>query len=199
MGKIVGTGIVVAFCLIAVSLAGLILRKLFPHHRKRGARRAAPPLGRTAASPPPLPSTSSSTAHHLFEARSHLLSEAEQKFFGVLQPLVGSACNVSSKVRLADLFDVRPGRGQQAAFNKIQSKHIDFVLTDPATSRILCAIELDDSSHLRPDRIERDEFIDDLFGRNHLPLLRVPCMWTYNTPALRDALAAVGVPVIRAA
>ena len=132
----------------------------------------------------------------MFEARSHLLSEAEQKFFGVLQPLVGSACNVSSKVRLADLFDVRPGRGQQAAFNKIQSKHIDFVLTDPATSRILCAIELDDSSHLRPDRIERDEFIDDLFGRNHLPLLRVPCMWTYNPQDLHEALAGVGVPVL---
>lgn len=127
------------------------------------------------------------------------MTAAEQAFFDVLEPLVRSACRVSSNVRLLDLFEVRQGRGQQAAFNKISRKHIDFVLTEHGSSRILCAIELDDSSHKRPDRIERDAFVNQLFAANGLPLLRVPFAWTYNVPGLRAELLKAGVPLANAA
>jgi hypothetical protein len=35
------------------------------------------------------------------------------------------------------------------AFAKIRAKHLNFVLCDPKTLAILCAIELDDSTHDR--------------------------------------------------
>jgi len=38
------------------------------------------------------------------------MTPAEQAFFAVLEPIVRSSCMVSSKVRLADLFDVRQER-----------------------------------------------------------------------------------------
>lgn len=131
--------------------------------------------------------------------KENLMTPAEQSFFSVLQPIVGPSCIISSKVRLADLFDVVQERGQQAAFNKICSKHIDFVLTDPSSSRILCCIELDDSSHQRPDRIERDRFVNELFATHHLPLMRVPAAWTYYPQALRAELAKAGIVLSTAA
>lgn len=46
-------------------------------------------------------------------------------------------------------------------FNKVQAKHVDFVLCDKKmVARII--IELDDSSHNRPDRQARDSFVDEI-------------------------------------
>jgi hypothetical protein len=155
-----------------------------------------PPMTSTYAPlPPPLPDELAYPEIDLMKGNSYLLTPAEQAFHAVLEPLVRSSCAISTKVRLADLFSVTPGRGQQAAFNKISRKHIDFVLTEPATSRILCAIELDDSSHNRPDRIGRDNFVNELFAVHGMPLLRVPFAWTYNVPGLRAELSKAGVPL----
>lgn len=146
--------------------------------------------------PPPLPPSSfkdDSNPIDLMTKKQNLMTPAELAFFAVLEPIVRSSCMVSSKVRLADLFEVRQERGQQAAFNKIRSKHIDFVLTEPGSSRILCGIELDDSSHNRPERVERDDFVNELFAAQQLPLLRVPVAWTYYPQGLRSELLKAGV------
>ena len=42
---------------------------------------------------------------------------------------------------------------------KIQAKHVDFVICDK-DMHIKVIIELDDSSHDKKDRKERDEFVD---------------------------------------
>jgi hypothetical protein len=170
----------------------------------RSAKITPPPLNCQAAclQPPPLPPstfTKDSNPIDLMRRKENLMTPAEQAFFAVLAPIVRPSCMVSSKVRLADLFEVRHARGQQAAFNKISSKHIDFVLTEPGTSRILCGIELDDSSHNRPDRIERDDFVNELFAANGMPLLRVPVAWTYYPQALRAELVKAGVSLSNAA
>ena len=45
-------------------------------------------------------------------------------------------------------------------FHKIMSKHVDFVIYDGDMMHLKVIIELDDSSHDREDRKERDEFVD---------------------------------------
>ena len=55
-------------------------------------------------------------------------------------------------------------RGQQkykTYFYKIQAKHVDFVLCD-AKLVARWVIELDDTSHRRADRAERDTFVDEV-------------------------------------
>jgi hypothetical protein len=47
-----------------------------------------------------------------------------------------------------------------------------------------CGVELDDSSHARPDRQERDVFVDEVFEVAGLPLLRVPAKSAYSPAAL---------------
>ena len=193
--------------LIVVAVVGASAISLFFKKKKRHTRsinpfqtypQTPPPVPRPSAGPmpPPLPAFAPKSEWNpinLMERRDNLMSPAELAFFAVLEPIVRSSYMISSKVRLADLFDVRQERGQQAAFNKISRKHIDFVLTDYQTSRILCGIELDDSSHNYPDRIERDRFVDELFAEKQLPLLRVPFSWTYHPAVLREALSKAGV------
>ena len=75
--------------------------------------------------------------------------------------------------------------------SRIKSKHIDFVLCDRENIKPLIAIELDDSSHSRPDRIDRDNFIDKALGVAGLPILHQRVQQTYNTQELEDKITAL--------
>ena len=193
----------IAGTVVVASAIVLISRKKRPARPNNpdSAGRISPPLvphQSVRPLPPPLPTSIRNSERNpidLMQRRDNLMTPAELAFFAVLEPIVRSSYMISSKVRLADLFDVRQERGQQAAFNKIVGKHIDFILTDYKTSRILCGIELDDSSHDRPDRIERDRFVNDLFAEKQLPLLRVPVSWTYHPMGLRAALSKAGLVI----
>ena len=67
---------------------------------------------------------------------------------------------VCPKVRLLDLIEPRRGDHKyKTLFYKVQAKHVDFVICD-TNLYVKAIIELDDNSHNRIDRIERDEFVD---------------------------------------
>ena len=81
---------------------------------------------------------------------------------------------IFAMVRIADLLKVRSGTQKRQSWqNKINCKHIDFVICDPHNLEPVLAIELDDRSHQRADRIRRDEFVNDAFQAAELPLLRI--------------------------
>ena len=69
--------------------------------------------------------------------------------------------------------------------NRIHSKHVDFVLCASDTIRVIAAIELDDASHDRPDRVSRDDFLDAAFDAAQLPLIRFAAR---RQNALRDVV-----------
>lgn len=93
-----------------------------------------------------------------------------------------------AKVRLIDLCADLPRGTDQAAFNRVIGKHIDFVLCDPTTFRPLAAIELDDSTHRRGDRVRRDAFVDEVFTVIGIPLLRFRVQLAYDQPELTRQL-----------
>lgn len=69
---------------------------------------------------------------------------------------------VFTKVRLLDLITPRKGQNNyKALLWKIQAKHVDFVICDKEI-RVKCIIEINDNSHLRTDRAERDEFVTEV-------------------------------------
>jgi hypothetical protein len=123
----------------------------------------------------------SSEPQYSYQARKRLLSAAELSFYQVLARLAGTRFAVCSKVRLADVFSVSGREGTQAARNRINQKHIDFLLCDPRTMAPILGIELDDSSHQRADRVQRDDFVDEIFRVADVPLLRVRAQKSYNT------------------
>ena len=131
-----------------------------------------------------------------YERRGILLTPAEIAFLRSLQLAVRDDWLIFSMVRLADIIKVRPKtRKSQAWQNRIFGKHVDFVICDYETLEVKLAIELDDRSHRRPDRAERDRFVNVALSAAGLPLLRVKVEPKYETSVLRkdidDALGIV--------
>ena len=132
---------------------------------------------------------SKSNAALPYERKPFLLTKAERSFFGVLQATIGNEYLVFAMVRLADVIKVRKGTDSwQSHFNRIQSKHIDFLLCDPETVSPVLAIELDDSSHNQSKRQDRDDFVNSVFAAAKLPLLRVSAKRGYECDELRDLI-----------
>jgi len=95
--------------------------------------------------------------------RKSLLSPAELSFYNALKLAVDGRFLILLKVGVRDLCEITNREVNQAAFNRVAAKHVDFVLCDQATLAPVVAIELDDSSHYRRDRAERDAFMNELF------------------------------------
>src|SRR6266576_5431038 len=104
-----------------------------------------------------------------------LLTPAEQLFYRSLDLAIAGRLQILCKVRLADLFQVasKDTKERHRLFRKIAAKHIDFLLVEPGKLQPVIAIELDDASHNRADRTQRDRFLDELSGIVDFPLLRV--------------------------
>ena len=131
-----------------------------------------------------------------YERNSILLSAAERSFLGVLEQALGEGYRVCPKVRVADAISVRrplPRGEWQRAFNRISSKHFDFILCRSPDLEIACAVELDDSTHQRNDRQERDMFLGEVCSVSSLPLLRFPAKEAYTVSDIRERLDAYTV------
>jgi len=117
----------------------------------------------------------------LFQSRKEkyapkaLLTATELKFFRQLLPQAENQnLFIFPMVRLADIAQVdKRTKKWQAAFNKIQSKHVDFVLCDKDTLQIKIIIELDDRTHDRPDRQKRDIFVDYVMSQCNYQILHI--------------------------
>ncbi|NPA64269.1 MAG: DUF2726 domain-containing protein [Epsilonproteobacteria bacterium] len=117
----------------------------------------------------------------------YILTPAERKFFHALQEAVGERYYIFTKVRAADVLlpkDAKDRSRWRSAFNKVACKHFDYVLCD-GEFRILLAIELDDRSHDRADRRERDDFVNWACKSAGFELMRIKLQKSYNPKELR--------------
>ena len=122
--------------------------------------------------------------------RDAFLSPAEHSFFMVLKSVVGDSALISVQVGLVDLFYARSSDASKYRIytDKIDRKHVDFLLCDPKTVRPIVGIELDDKSHQRSDRQARDEFIENVFRAAKLPLVGIPVKHSYSVTELQALL-----------
>jgi Protein of unknown function (DUF2726) len=129
-----------------------------------------------------------------YRRKDYLLTKAERSLFGVLSEAVKDRHFIFAKVRLADLVWLPKGtESRQSHFNKVQSKHVDFVICDRASVRPLVCVELDDASHSESKRQTRDAFVDAALRAAGLPLIRVPARRAYNVADLQRQLEAAFV------
>lgn len=132
-----------------------------------------------------------SKAEFPYRIRDEFLSAAELNFYGVLRTTLNPQVTTSAKVCLRDVFYVTKHDASQFRVytNKIDRKHVDFLICDSATMRPLVGIELDDKSHQRKDRQERDAFVDEVFHAAGLPLVHVPAKRAYRIEDITTAIA----------
>ncbi|PMK78553.1 hypothetical protein BCT94_05560 [Vibrio breoganii] len=91
-----------------------------------------------------------------YKAIRFLNTKTEQRFLSTLWQVIPDNLYVAQKVRLADVAIPRNSKDIKA-FNQVSRKHLDFVIVDKRTSKINCAIELDDRSHLTLSAQKRDK------------------------------------------
>ncbi|HEY1726388.1 MAG TPA: DUF2726 domain-containing protein [Steroidobacteraceae bacterium] len=128
-----------------------------------------------------------------YRARA-LLSPGERDFFNALVTAVPPHVHVLAKVRLGDLIDVTlPKRDRQfwSHLNRVNRKHVDFVLCVRTGLSVLGAVELNDSSHQNPKRMERDKLIRECLTAAGIPLIEIKASRQYTPSAIAAALRVV--------
>jgi len=122
-----------------------------------------------------------------------LFSPAERSFLGVLNQAVDENTQIFGKVRVADVIAPKKGISRsdwQKSFNKISGKHFDFLLCDKNDLSVLCAVELNDSSHNSKKRKDRDTFLEGACQSADVPLVQIAARATYNINEIQNSLAA---------
>jgi hypothetical protein len=123
-----------------------------------------------------------------YKVQDNFLSPSELAFYKVLESITRDKLVIQCKVRLADIFYVSRPNENKGYSNKINQKHVDFLLCHPSTIKPLLGIELDDSSHNQPKRQKRDAFVDNVFKATNLPLLHVKARQSYNPQELLNQI-----------
>jgi hypothetical protein len=71
---------------------------------------------------------------------------------------------------------------------RISAKHFDFVICNSSDLVHVVVIELDDSSHQKAKRQQRDEMLQQICGQVQLPLIRVPAQKGYKLAEVEEYL-----------
>lgn len=133
---------------------------------------APPMVALPPAAPPQLDIHTGEGAQ--FGRKASILTRPEQRTYHSLRLAAGNDFVVMAKVRLWDIFwltNEPPERKQH--LSRLSCRHIDFLLCEPESLKPLLGIELDDSSHLKPEAVAADRYKDELFFAARLPLLRL--------------------------
>ena len=153
--------------LLAAALVGLAVREIRAHRARNRAPAHIP--GQYVLAP-------------------SLFTKLERLFYEVLVGLELPEIRVLAKVRLADLFRVRPQStilGWWDNPGAIDQFCVDFLLVRSDDCRPVLGITLEDSSDQNPDKVAREGFVRAVFSDCGLPLLNLPAKHVYTAAAVR--------------
>ena len=103
------------------------------------------------------------------------MNPSEYKLYQFLNIFIDNKYAVIPQVHLDEL--VKPENGLKSmrifSFRHINQKSVDFVICNRITMHPLLAIELDDKSHEREERKDRDEEVERILRESNILLLRL--------------------------
>jgi very-short-patch-repair endonuclease len=122
-----------------------------------------------------------------YAKKNYFFSVSELRFYELLKEITDNHYYVFPKVRICDIIQTKEN-GNYSNFNRIKSKHVDFLICtkDPITSKII--IELDDKSHNQPKRQDRDDFVDEIFANAGIPIVHIKVQYEYNKDEIAEKL-----------
>ena len=128
-------------------------------------------------------------AKYRYNRKNFFLTRAEHECYDALVEAVGAEYRIFAQVHLPTLVDhtVR-GQDWRAALAHINRKSVDFVLCDKAYLSPKLAIELDDKSHERADRQERDREVERILREAGVPLLRLENRGSFSPSELTQKI-----------
>jgi very-short-patch-repair endonuclease len=127
-----------------------------------------------------------------FARKEPLFTPAERSFLGVLEQSLNGSYRVFGKVRLGDI--VKPAKGlsnskRATSQNKVNQKHVDFVICSASDLAVVGVVELDDKSHERDDRASRDQLVDRALADAKIPVIHFSAKKGYVLTEVKAKLA----------
>lgn len=113
-----------------------------------------------------------------WQRQKTLLTEREVSFMkGLFRIVDMKRWYLCPQVRVADIVqlngNIRPrSRQWWQLFRMVSQWHVDVVIVERRSFSIVAAVELDDASHLRPERRRRDILLEEVLRQAGIPLLR---------------------------
>lgn len=104
------------------------------------------------------------------------MTKRELNFFHNLELLIGDKYYIVPQVHLSSILEA-PEKPNWYKYNpdftKINTKSVDFALFTKPDYDFKLAIELDDSTHWRKDRVDRDSFVNEIMDKTGQKLVRM--------------------------
>ncbi len=124
-----------------------------------------------------------------YKRKNFFLTRAEHQCYDALLQATKGEYHIFAQVHLPTLVDhaVR-GQDWRAALAHINRKSVDFVLCDKTYISAKLVIELDDKTHERPDRQERDREVERILEYAGIPLLRIEHHDMFNIDELAEKI-----------
>lgn len=117
-----------------------------------------------------------------YKVKKSVMTIAEENFYKKLTSALHDNYVIVPQAHLSMIFDHTVyGQNWRGAFSVINGKSIDFLIIDRGAFQPLVGIKLDDSSHERHDRQERDKIVNAIFKQTNLPLVHFST-GEWNTP-----------------
>ena len=119
--------------------------------------------------------------------KTQFFSDDEKRFYYALVEAMGPEFMVFSKCRVVDLLEV-DFQKHFAAFKRVQSKRVDFVVVRKGDGGLACAIVLGNELH---ERFAKESlFLDEVFSTAGLPLIRFESQPVYSVAEIQKALVS---------
>lgn len=132
------------------------------------------------------------TAKYQYKKKQFFMSRAEHECFEALMVGVGEQYHIFPQVHLPTIIDNRiKGQNWNAAFRHVNQKSVDFVLCNKRYIEPILAIELDDRTHDRQDRKDRDGEVERILKGAGVPLLRLENHGNFDPQELSKRISEV--------
>ncbi|HOX30541.1 MAG TPA: DUF2726 domain-containing protein [Candidatus Paceibacterota bacterium] len=126
-----------------------------------------------------------------YKKKDFFLTRAEHQCYDALIEAAGKDYYIFPQAHLSSIVDNKViGQNWNAAFRHINGKSVDFVLCDKSYIAPRLAIELDDRTHQRMDRLARDGEVERILNQAGLPLLRLDNRGNFNPTEISQQIKA---------
>lgn len=125
-----------------------------------------------------------------YTRKTYLMTKGENEFFQILFKIIDNKYHIFPQIHLISLLEHKiAGQSWKGAKSHIDRLSVDYVICDRRYLSPILAIELDDISHKRGDRIERDLRVERILAEARIPLLRVKYKDRLNEEIIRESLS----------
>lgn len=107
---------------------------------------------------------------YLYELKSRLISKSEVEFYNALKQNIPEGYCIFPQINLASFVN----RTDDARFHNELFRNVDFLITDSEYCPKII-VEINDNTHLTPERKERDEKVKNICEEAGIPIVK---LWT---------------------